>query len=83
MWGVLSGLGLALVPWLAAAVISTASPDPEAVFLWALGGAVVPMIAWIAYGSVRLPGFRRGALVGVLIALAGAALLYVLLRWPP
>ncbi len=81
VWGWLSGLGLGAVPWLIAGVISTFSGDPEATFPWALAAGFALMVGWITYGSVRIRGFRRGALVGSALVLGSSALLWAILRW--
>ncbi len=80
--GWLSGLGVAFVPWVAAGVLSTVGGivggeawSPETTFPWLALGAFVTTVGWLAYGSVRIPGFRRGALLGASLALAGVGLL--------
>lgn len=67
--GWLSGLGIVGIPWLVSGIISTFTPEPESSFLWVFGGAFVAMVGWIVYGIVRVPRFRRGALIGSAIAL--------------
>lgn len=79
--GWLSGLGIVVIPWIASGIVSTFLPEPETMFPWVLLAAFVAMIGWIAYGSVRIPRFRRGALTGSAIALGAVGLLYALLRW--
>ncbi len=81
IWGWLSGLGLMIAPWLVAGVVSTFTPDPEAVFPWAFLAALVGMLGWIAYGSVRLPGFRKGGIAGSVIALATFGIIFGVARW--
>jgi hypothetical protein len=79
--GWLSGLGLVVVPWLLAGVLSTLgglaggeSWDPERTFPWWLLAAVLLMLGWLAVGSLRVAGFRRGAAWGAAIAVGGLAL---------
>lgn len=79
--GWLSGLGIAVVPWVASGIVSTFLPDPETAFLWVLLAAFVAMVGWIAYGIARIPGFRRGALLGAAISLGVVGLLAALLWW--
>lgn len=79
--GWLSGLGIAVVPWVASGIVSTFLPDPETTFLWVLLAALVAMVGWIAYGIVRIPGFRRGALLGSAISLGVVGLLAAVLWW--
>lgn len=83
--GWISGLGLLVVPVVVAGVLATAGgmveelatptdsgPErwqPERVFPWLHLGAGAAGLAWIAYGSVRIDGFRRGALPGTTVAL--------------
>jgi Ni/Fe-hydrogenase subunit HybB-like protein len=83
--GWLSGLGLLVVPWIAAGVLATAgtmvgpeSWDAERTFPWLVLAALVVGLGWVAYGSVRISGFRRGALPGTGIALAVFGAIYVL-----
>ncbi len=82
--GWISGLGLAVAPWLVAGVISTFLPDPESMFPPTFVAAFVGMVAWIIFGSIRLPGFRRGALIGSAISagLTGALYIAVLIAQP-
>jgi hypothetical protein len=79
VWGWLSGLGLGVVPWLAAGAISTFSGDPEATFPWALGAGLVLMAGWIVVASARFRGFGPAALAGSAIALCASALLWAIL----
>ncbi len=74
--GWLSGLGIVAIPWMASGVIATFTPEPESSFPWILGVTFVVMVVWIVYGVVRIPRFRRGALIGAAIALGVIALLY-------
>jgi len=78
LWGWLSGLGIVVFPWVAGGIVSTFLPEPETMFPWVLLAAFAAMIGWIAYGIARIPGFRRGALLGSAISLSIAGLLYVL-----
>jgi hypothetical protein len=79
--GWLSGLGIAVVPWVAGGIVSTFLPDPETSFPWVLLAAFVAMVGWIAYGIARIPGFRRGAVLGSAISLSIVGSLVVLLWW--
>jgi hypothetical protein len=83
--GLLSGLGVAFVPWVAACVLSTVGEmvggeawSPETTFPWLALGAFVAMLGWLAYGGARIPGFRRGALLGAALALAGVSFVVAL-----
>lgn len=74
--GWLSGLALVVVPWVVAGVLATVGtivrPDSwgaERTFPWLLLVTFVVGLAAVAYGSVRISGFRRGALGGAMIAL--------------
>ena len=78
MYGWLSGVGLLIVPWIMAGVISTFSGDPESFFPKALLGVFVVMVGWLVYGCARIPGFRRPALLGSAFAVAVVAFLYLL-----
>jgi len=78
--GWLSGLGIVAVPWIVSGIISTFTPEPESSFLWVFLVAFVAMVGWIIYGIVRLPRFRKGALLGSAIALSVVLLLFVLLH---
>ncbi|MDH3308974.1 MAG: hypothetical protein OEO77_15850, partial [Acidimicrobiia bacterium] len=73
--GWMSGLGLVPGAWLVAGIASTFLPDPESSFSWALLGGLVFVAGLIGYGAVRIPGFRRGALLGSAISLTVAAAL--------
>lgn len=82
--GWLSGLSVGIVPWFAAGVLSTVAvmirPEawsPERSFPWLLLASFVAMLGWIGYGSVRIAGFRKGALLGAVIVLAVIGALYV------
>ncbi len=79
--GWLSGLGIVVIPWIASGIVSTFLPEPETSFPWVFLAAFVVMVGWIAYGSARIPRFRRGAVVGSVIVLGVVGILYVLLRW--
>ncbi len=79
--GWVAGLGVALFPWLVAGVISTFLPNPEAMFPWVLLIASVLMVACVVWGTVRVPGFRRGALLGSAISLAFVCLVSLVLLW--
>ena len=82
--GWLSGLALLVVPWIAAGVLATVgtmvgpeSWDAERTFPWLLLAALVACLGWVVYGSVRISGFRRGALPGAAIALVVIGGIYV------
>lgn len=77
--GWISGLGLLLVPWIIAGIISTFMPEPEAAFPWVFGFGLVAMGAWIGFGSWRIPGFRRGGLMGSAMTLGVFAVLFGIL----
>lgn len=77
--GWLSGLGIVVIPWIASGIVSTFLPEPEASFPWVFLAAFVAMIGWIAYGSSRIPRFRRGAILGSVISLGVFGLIYALL----
>ena len=79
--GWLSGLGIVVIPWIASGIVSTFLPEPETSFPWVFLAAFVVMVGWIAYGSARIPRFRRGALLGSVIVLGVVGILYALLRW--
>lgn len=83
--GWLSGLGLLVVPWIAAGLLATIATmvgpggwDAERTFPWLLLGSLVGCLVWVAYGSVRISGFRRGALPGAAIALVVVGAIYLL-----
>jgi Ni/Fe-hydrogenase subunit HybB-like protein len=85
--GWLSGLALLVVPWIAAGVLATigtmvgpASWDAERTFPWLLLTALVGCLGWVVYGSVRINGFRRGAIPGATIALVVIGATYLLGR---
>ncbi len=80
--GWLSGLGLTVVPWIVAGLLASVvgavageSWNPETTFPWWLLAALVTMLGWIGYGIVRIPGFRRGALIGAAVSLVGVLVL--------
>jgi hypothetical protein len=74
--GWISGLGLPFAPWIVAGIISTFTPDPEAAFPLGLAVGFIAMAAWIGFGSWRIPGFRKGGLMGSAIALGVLAVLF-------
>ena len=83
--GWLSGLGLLVVPWIAAGVLATVATmvgpeswDAERTFPWLLLATFVAGLGWVVYGCVRISGFRRGALPGAAIALVVIGGIYVL-----
>ena len=83
--GWLSGLALLVVPWIAAGLLATVGTmvgpegwDAERAFPWLLLAALVAGLGWVVYGSVRISGFRRGALPGAAIALVVIGGIYVL-----
>jgi len=83
--GWLSGLALLIVPGIVAGVLATVgtmvgpeSWEPETTFPWLLLAAFVIGLGWVVYGSVRISGFRRGALPGTAIALAVIGGIYVI-----
>lgn len=83
--GWLSGLALLVVPWIAAGVLATVgtmvgpeSWDAERTFPWLLLATLLAGLGWVVYGSVRISGFRRGALPGAAIALVVIGGIYVL-----
>jgi hypothetical protein len=83
--GWLSGLGLVVVPWVGAGVLSTVAGvlgsdawDPERTFGWWLLLAFLVMVGWLVIGSVRIAGFRRGAVRGAVVSLAGWGLVLAL-----
>jgi hypothetical protein len=83
-----SGLALLPVPWIAAGILATTVTmvgpdgwDAESTFPWFLLAAFAAALGWIAYGSTRISGFRRGAVPGAAIALATMAGIYVLARF--
>jgi Ni/Fe-hydrogenase subunit HybB-like protein len=83
--GWLSGLGLLVAPWIAAGVLATISTmvgpeawDAEHTFPWLLTGALAAGLGWVVYGSVRISGFRRGAMPGAVIALLVFGAIYLL-----
>ena len=78
-----SGLALLPAPWVVAGVLATAvtmvgpdSWDAESTFPWFLLAAFATALGWIAYGSVRITGFRRGAVPGTAVALVTIAVIY-------
>ena len=84
--GWVSGLGIAIVPWIAGGILASVGAmgpetwSPEATFPWTLLASFVAMLGWIAYGCIRISGFRRGGLLGSAIALALVGVIYVLIR---
>lgn len=81
LWGWLSGLGIFVVPWIVAGIISTFTPDPEATFPWVLAASFAGMIGWIILGSLHLREFRRGAAIGGVVALSVLTFLVATLLW--
>ena len=77
--GWVSGFGLAIGPLLVAGIVSTFLPDPESMFPVAYAVAFAGMAGWIIYGSIRIPRFRKGALLGSAITLAVAVAVRLLL----
>jgi hypothetical protein len=80
-----SGLGLVLAPWIVAGILATAvtmvgpdSWDAEGTFPWFLLAAFSGALGWIVYGSVRISGFWRGAVLGTAVALTTIAMVYAL-----
>ncbi|MEZ5096077.1 MAG: hypothetical protein R2731_08065 [Nocardioides sp.] len=85
--GWLSGLGVLVVPWVLGGILASVggmvgpeSWSPERTFGRLAGACLVVWLLWVAYGSVTIHGFRRGALVGGALALSALGLGYVLLR---
>ena len=83
--GWVSGLALLVVPWIAAGVLATVGTmlgpegwDAERTFPWLLLATLVAGLGWVVYGSVRISGFRRGALPGAAITLVVIGGIYVL-----
>lgn len=83
--GWVSGLALLIVPWIMAGILATAvtmggpdSWDAESTFPWLLLAGFSGGISWIIYGSVRIRGFRHGAVPGAAVALTTTAGIYVL-----
>jgi hypothetical protein len=84
--GWLSGLALLVVPWVAAGVLATVGTmvrpdrwDAESTFPWLLLATLVGGLGWVVYGSVRISGFRRGALPGAAIAVLVMGVIYLLI----
>ncbi|MEA3511326.1 MAG: hypothetical protein U9R51_07830, partial [Actinomycetota bacterium] len=73
-------LGIVVIPWVASGIVSTFLPEPEKTFQWVFLTAFVAMVGWLTYGIVRIPRFRRGALLGSVIALGIVGVLYALVR---
>ena len=70
------GLGLLVVPWLGAGILATfmsvldsEALEPERTFPWLVLAVLLAGLGGLAYGSVRVPGFRRGAVPATAIAL--------------
>lgn len=83
--GWLSGLGVLVVPWLAAGVLSSVGGilrpeawNPEGTFGGLFLVSLLGWLGWVAYGSVRIRGFRRGALLGSVIGLVVLGVPYLL-----
>ncbi|ANH39631.1 hypothetical protein I601_3224 [Nocardioides dokdonensis FR1436] len=74
--GWICGLGLLVVPWIGAGVLATLAsfgPEswaPERSFPWLLLAGTVGWLGWLVVASLRLDGFRRGAVPGTAIAIA-------------
>ncbi len=81
-FGWISGLGAAIFPWIAAGVVSSIAGvfseawNPEVTFPRFLVAMMVGMVAWLIYGSIRIPAFKKGAVYGGLISLGFAAAMY-------
>lgn len=81
-YGWISGLGAAVIPWIAAGIFSSIAGafseawNPEVTFPRFLVAAAAAMVAWLMYGSIRIPAFKKGALYGGLISFGLAATLY-------
>ena len=84
-FGWISGLGATIFPWIAAGILSSIAGvfseawNPEVTFPRFLIATMVGMVAWLVYGSIRIPAFKKGALYGGLISFAFAATLYGLI----
>lgn len=85
--GWLSGLGMLVVPGLAAGVLATIATmvgperwDAESTFPWLLLATGSVGLAWLVYGSARIRGFRHGAVRGATIALTVVVTGYLLVR---
>ncbi|MBK5265999.1 MAG: hypothetical protein JJE47_01055 [Acidimicrobiia bacterium] len=81
-FGWISGLGATVIPWIVAGIVSSFAGafseawNPEVTFPRFLVAAVVAMVIWLFYGSMRIPEFKKGALYGGLISVGFAAILY-------
>ncbi len=84
-FGWISGLGASIFPWIAAGILSSSAGvfseawNPEVTFPRFLIATMVGMVAWLVYGSIRIPAFKKGALYGGLISFAFAAAMYGLI----
>ncbi len=88
--GWLSGLGLLVVPLMAAGVLATVgtmvgpeSWSAESTFPWLLLATLLGGVGWVVYGSIRIRGFRGGALPGAaitLLVIGGLVLLGIVLQ---
>lgn len=85
--GWLSGLGMLVAPGLAAGVLATIGTmvrpeqwDAESTFPGLLLATGSVGLAWLVYGSVRIQGFRHGAVRGTTIALTLIVAGYLLVR---
>lgn len=84
-FGWISGLGATIFPWIAAGIASSIAGvfseawNPEVTFPKFLLAALVGMVAWLIYGSMRIPAFKKGALYGGLISLGFAVAMYGLI----
>jgi hypothetical protein len=59
-------------------MVGSARWDAERTFPWLLVATLVGGLGWVVYGSVRISGFRRGALPGAAIALVVIGAIYLL-----
>ncbi len=83
--GFLSGIGLLALPVLTAGILATVigllgseSWSPEHTFPWLYLASWVACLAGIGFGSVRYPGFGRGASLGAMIAVVVLGGVYLL-----
>lgn len=82
--GWISGLGLLVVPWFVAGFVATAATmvgssswSAERVFPWAFPAAVAIGLLWVAFGSLRISQFARGAIPGTAISLGVIGAIYL------
>ncbi|MDH3192863.1 MAG: hypothetical protein OEM40_00955 [Acidimicrobiia bacterium] len=84
-FGWISGLGATVFPPIAAGIFSSIAGvfsedwNPEVTFPRFLTVTMIGMVAWLVYGSIRIPAFKKGALYGGLISVAFAATMYGLI----